>query len=126
MIAMTKKDLLAALKSRLANDDRWALRALTVVYQNQTSDEQAAQETIEHNGIGFSGPDAEILSSFAQQYQRRGSLSEKQMCILRRKISSYAGQVARVADITRLSAALSCPRHTQAADSNQVQLQTQE
>ena len=120
MIAMTKreKDLQAALKHRLANDDPLgAPCCLVVVYQNQTSDEQAAQETIEHNGIGFSGPDAEILSSFAQQYQRRGSLSDKQMRILRRKIPSYAGQVARVADITRLSAALSCPRHTQVADS---------
>lgn len=115
MITMRKKDLLAALKARLATDDRWALRALVVVYGNQTAAEQATQQTIEHNGIGFSGPDAEILSSFAQQYQRRGSLSPKQMHVLRRKIPSYAGQIARVADVTRLSAALSCHRHTQSA-----------
>jgi len=115
-LTMTKKALLAALKERLAQDDRWALRALTVVYRNQTADEQHAQQTIEHNGIGFSGPDAEILSSFAQQYQRRGSLSPKQMNLLRRKIPSYAGQVARVADMTRLTAVLSCHQRPQAAD----------
>ncbi|MFZ4764656.1 MAG: hypothetical protein ACOYMN_06845 [Roseimicrobium sp.] len=126
MMTMTKKALLAALKERLAQDDRWALRALSVVYRNQTADEQSAQQTLEHNGIGFSGPDAEILSSFAQQYQRRGSLSPKQMNLLKRKIPSYASQVARVADMTRLTAVLSCPQHPQAADSRQHQLQTTE
>ena len=115
-LTMTKKALLAALKERLAQDDRWALQALTVVYRNQTADEQHAQQTIEHNGIGFSGPDAEILSSFAQQYQRRGCLSRKQMNLLRRKIPSYAGQVARVADMTRLTAVLSCRQCPQSAD----------
>lgn len=126
MTTMTRKALLAALKERLAQDDRWALRALSVVYANQTAAEQASQQTIEHNGVGFSGPDAEILSSFAQQYQRRGSLSLRQMAVLRRKIPSYAGQVARVADVTRLEAALSCPRTTQPAESGarlQPQLQ---
>ena len=78
------------------------------------------RKTIEHNGIGFSGPDAEILSSFAQQYQRRGTLSPRQMNLLRRKMPSYASQVARAADTTRLMAALSCPRTTQAADSTET------
>ena len=118
MTSMTKKELIAALKERLATDDRWALRALKLVYRNQTAYEQATQQTIEHNGIGFSGPDAEILSSFAQQYQRRGTLSPKQMNVLRRKMPSYAGQVMRAADTERLMAALSCQRTTQAADSN--------
>ena len=124
---MSKLALLAALKQRLATDDRWALRALMLVYKNQTADEQSTQQTLEHNGIGFSGPDAEILSSFAQQYQRRGRLSPKQMHLLKRKISSYAGQVARVADTTRLMAALSCLHCPQSADSHhQPQMQTHE
>jgi hypothetical protein len=38
--------------------------------------------TAERNGIGFSGPDAEILSSFACQYPRRRSLCPKQMNLL--------------------------------------------
>jgi hypothetical protein len=118
MKSMTKKELLAALKERLARSDRWALRALTLVYRNQTAAEQASQQTIEHNGIGFSGPDAEILSSFAQQYQRRGSLSPKQMNVLCRKMPRYAGQVLRAANAERLSAALSCRETTQSADSS--------
>ena len=120
MTSMTKKELIAALKERLATDDRWAPRALSVVYRNQTADERATQQTIEHNGIGFSGPDAEILSSFAQRFQRRGVLSPKQMNVLRRKMPSYASQVARAADTTRLIAALSCPLDTQTADSTET------
>ena len=124
-LTMTKKALLAELKRRLATDDRWALRALTLVYRNQTADEQHAQATIEHNGIGFSGPDAEILSSFAQQYQRRGRLSPKQMNLLKRKIPSYARQVARVADMARLTVALSCLHCPQLADNASSQPQPQ-
>ena len=116
MITMTKKEMIAALKERLVSDDRWALRALLLVYRNQTDDEQHAQATLEHNGIGFSGPDAEILSSFAQQYQRRGTLSPRQMHVLKRKMPSYAGQVLRMADTARLEAALLRQRTTQAAD----------
>ena len=113
---MTKKEMMAALKERLASDDRWALRALLLVHRNQTDDEQHAQATLEHNGIGFSGPDAEILSSFAQQYQRRGSLSPRQMHVLKRKMPSYAGQVMRTADTARLEAVLLRQRATQSAD----------
>ena len=116
MTTMTKKEMIAALKERLASDDRWALRALLLVYRNQTDDEQHAQATLEHNGIGFSGPDAEILSSFAQQYQRRGTLSPKQMHVLKRKMPSYAGQVLRMADTARLEAVLLRQHTTQPAD----------
>ena len=114
---MIKKDLIEHLRQRLASDPRWALRALIRIYQNQTADEQAHDATIERNGIGFSGPDAEILSSFARQYLRRRSLSPKQMNVLMRKIPSYAGQIARCSDNTRLEAAFSGPSTPQPADS---------
>jgi len=114
---MSKKDLIEHLRQRLASDPRWALRALMRIYQNQTADEQAHDAAIERNGIGFSGPDAEILSSFARQYLRRRSLSPKQMNLLQRKIPSYAGQIARCSDSNRLEAAFSGTSYTQSADS---------
>lgn len=114
---MSKKDLIEHLRQRLASDPRWALRALIRIYQNQTADEQAHDATIERNGIGFSGPDAEILSSYARQYLRRWSLSPKQMNLLQRKIPSYARQILDCSDAARLEAAFSGSRHTQSADS---------
>jgi hypothetical protein len=113
---MTKNDLIENLRRRLASDPRWALRALLRIYQNQTADEQAKDAAIERNGIGFSGPDAEILSSFARQYQRRGPLSPRQMTLLMRKMPSYARQLTRCTDRARLEAAFSGHPTTQPAD----------
>jgi len=113
---MSKKDIIEHLRQRLANNDRWALRALVRIYQNQTADERCREATIERNGIGFTGPDAEILTSFASQYQRRGRLTEKQMMILRRRIPAYARQIVSHSDTTRLEAAFAGNCHTQTAD----------
>jgi hypothetical protein len=113
---MSKKDMIEQLRHRLASNDRWALRALMRIYQNQTADEQCQETTIERNGIGFTGPDAEILTSFARQYQRRGCLSPKQMIILRRRIPAYARQIVQGSDTTRIEAALCGTTTTQAAD----------
>jgi hypothetical protein len=113
---MSKKDMIEQLRQRLASNDRWALRALMRIYHNQTADEQCREATIERNGIGFTGPDAEILTSFARQYQRRGCLSERQMIILRRRIPAYARQIVQGSDTTRLEAAFSGASTTQAAE----------
>ncbi len=100
----TKTNLTKHLKAKLGSDPRWALRALVVVFQNQTASEQTSERTVEHNGAGFSGVDAEILSSFAKQYSKSGSLSPKQMTILFKRIPRYAGQVYTVADSAKLAA----------------------
>ena len=113
---MSKKDLIEHLRQRLASNDRWALRALVRIYQNQTADEQCRETTIERNGIGFTGPDAEIMTSFARQYQRRGCLSAKQMIILRRRMPAYARQIVSHSDTTRLEAAFAGACYTQSAD----------
>ena len=115
-MTMSKKDLIEQLRQRLAQNDRWALRALLRIYQNQTDDERSREATIERNGIGFTGPDAEILTSFASQYQRRGRLSDKQMTILRRRIPAYARQIVSHSDTARLEAAFAGASHTQTAD----------
>jgi hypothetical protein len=86
--------------------DKWMLRGLLAIYARQTADEKAAQTTRYDNDIGFNGLDAPILSSFAQQYQQRGWLSEKQLVIARGKMEKYAGQLARIARERREPAAV--------------------
>lgn len=44
-----------------------------------------------NNGIGFVHVDSEIITSFAKQFEERGSLSEKQLEILYKKMPKYAG-----------------------------------
>jgi len=114
---MSKKDMIEQLRQRLTSNDRWALRALMRIYQNQTADEQCRETTIERNGIGFTGPDAEILTSFARQYQRRGCLSPKQMIILRRRMPAYARQIVQCTDTTRLEHIFCGTCYTHTADS---------
>lgn len=101
---ITKTAIESFLREKLSTDDAWALRALEVVYRNQTSAEQATQTTKEHNTIGFSAFDAEILSSFAERRLRGVSLTPKQMTTLRKLMPKYHRQVALVSDTARLHA----------------------
>lgn len=85
------------IKEQLATNDAWVLRGVAAIYKYQTADEQSSEETKHSNGVGFNGSDANIMSSFAKQLARRGSLSEKQLVIARRKIQKYARQLVRIA-----------------------------
>ena len=71
-------------------------KALVKLYAYQTIDEQKDHETKEHNNVGFNGADAPILSSFAEFYQKRGFLSQKQLVIARKKIMKYANQLCNI------------------------------
>ena len=82
------------IKNQLATNQAWAIRALVKVYTLQTLDEQASDRTSHNNGIGFSGVDANILSSFAKQVNAGRNLSPKQMAIVFKKMPRYHKQVA--------------------------------
>lgn len=94
----TKKAKVAHIKQMVATNDAWALRALSRIYEYQTTAEQTAGHTRDLNGVGFSGADSEILSSFADQLLRGRKMSEKQMVIIHRKMPKYARQLMRIAD----------------------------
>ena len=73
------------------------VKALLWIYKFQTEDEKQSDSTRELNGVGFTGVDGEILSSFAKQVINRHFLSEKQMVILRKKIKKYETQMSKIA-----------------------------
>ena len=86
MKKITKKAKVAFVRQMLEANANWAKRALIRIYDNQTDNEKVNGNTVEYNGVGFTGCDAEILSSFAEQLKNRGFLSPKQMTILHKKI----------------------------------------
>lgn len=90
------------LKDRLAYDPRWATKALLVVWGNQTEAEKSSQKTLEWNGVGFSQFDATILTSFAERFSERRSLSPKQMNVLFRRIPHYWKQILAACDQEKL------------------------
>ena len=98
----------------LANNDRAVERAIVVVYNNQEGDEQAMQSTHKANGVGFTAFDANILSSFAEQINKKRTLSSKQLEIARKtdkfgnmKIAKYWKQLQ--AEIIRKEQKLDIP-----------------
>ncbi len=99
---ITKKLVREYLRNKLSTSDAWALRCLEVIYANQTPTEQSTDSTNCYNDIGFTGTDAELLSSFAKQYASRKSLSPKQMVLLKKKAKKYWKQVLTLTDRKKL------------------------
>ena len=99
----------AAIREKLQTNDKWLVRGILAIYARQTADEKQSEQTSHHNGVGFNGTDANILSSFAKQIlaweatpeaERRypTPLSPKQIALARRKMLKYAGQLAKIAE----------------------------
>lgn len=93
MCYKTKDSLIKALKEQLATRDNQAIKGLLTIYSYQTSEEQDKGHTKEYNGVGFSGFDSEILSSFAEQYLEKGWLSPKQMNCVKKYLPKYSKQL---------------------------------
>lgn len=91
----SKKSLQEAIKKQITSNDTQAIKAMLKVYEYQTADEQEIGIVSEYNGVGFVGADAEILTSFCNQYLTKGYLSPKQMEIVRKKVGKYAGQITK-------------------------------
>ena len=103
---LTKKVIREYLREKLSTDKKWALHALEAIYDYQTSHEQELETTNEENGVGFSGADAEILTSFAKQYETRKYLSPKQMEIVYKKMKKYWKQVLAISNEGKLQRAM--------------------
>lgn len=90
------------LKKKLSTDKVWAQKALLKIFEAQTEDEVYFETTKEYNKVGFTGVDAEILTSFAKQLKNRGFLSPKQMTILFKKMPKYWHQIANISNKEKL------------------------
>jgi hypothetical protein len=91
----TKKGKVAFLRKTLAEHRESMLWSLIRIYNWQTEDEKASEQTSHLNTIGFSGVDAEILTSFAKQFLASKSLSPKQLELAHKKMPKYAAQLVK-------------------------------
>ena len=90
--------------SLLATKDKAVARALVVLNDRQTADEQDSQATRLDNGMGFKPCHARMGTSMAQFYQKFGYLSPKQIAYWRKtdakgtmRIACYWKQLMEVA-----------------------------
>ena len=74
------------------------IKGLLRIYSHQTMDEQKTGTVNRNNGKGFRSCEAKFLTSLAQQAERKGTLSPKQMDILRKKMPVYVGQLTNFAN----------------------------
>jgi tRNA(Ile2) C34 agmatinyltransferase TiaS len=88
----------------LQNNDKAVVRALIVLNERQTADEQANEETKFQNGRGFRPCHARMGTSMAKFYIRNQYLTPKQLAYWRAldksgkmRIAIYAGQLLQVA-----------------------------
>lgn len=88
----------------LETNDKAVARALVVLNNNQTADEQSQEMVKYRNGQGFRPCHARMGTSMAQFFQARGYLSPKQIAYWRRpdknggmRISIYWRQLAEAA-----------------------------
>lgn len=101
---VTQKNIRLFVKSKLATEKVWALRGLLRMYEeNQTSDERSVGDTVYDNGIGFSGADSQILSSIAQQVNRRGYVTDGQLRVLHKNMPKYWKQIVAMSDGAKLN-----------------------
>lgn len=100
-LCMTTK---AQIIELLRTNDRAICRALVVLNQRQTADEQVSEGTHYNNGQGFRPCHARMGTSMAKFFERNGYLTPKQIAYWRApmkngqsKIEIYAGQLLEVA-----------------------------
>lgn len=93
-MSITKEEV----QNKVGSNPRWATRALLAIYEFQTAEEQDLGATVEHNKVGFSGADADILTSFAEQVKSGRTLSRKQMAVLFKRMPKYWRQLINIAE----------------------------
>ncbi len=95
---MAKTWTTTEIKNLISTNDVVLYRALKKLYECQTLEEQSAQCTTEHNGVGFNGVDGPILSSFSEFLLHTGFLTAKQKEIARKKLVKYTKQLTLLAN----------------------------
>ncbi len=98
MSEMKREWTVDEIKNLLSTNDKMVCRSLMKLYELQTADEQADQETHIRNGVGFNGYDAPLLTSFAQFFNQTGFLTMKQTAICRKMLMKYAKQLTNIAN----------------------------
>lgn len=84
-----------ALIHLLATNDKAVERAIMVLYERQTTSEQAAHASLTRNNRGFMQCHAAVGTSMAKAYLRYGSLTQNKINYWRRLDSKGKMKIAR-------------------------------
>lgn len=82
------------IKEKLSTDIHWIERALVVLHNKQTNQEQNKGTTLIHNDVGFNGVDGRYLSYCAKWVKNGNHLNEKHMRKCGEKLPKYWKQIS--------------------------------
>ena len=106
---ITKKAMESWMRHKLGTDKAWAERALYILYDCQTEEEKAIQDTAINNGVGFSGFDGNLLTSMVKIMNLKRKVnpsyrfSNKQFNkIIFHKMPRYWKQIYGMANVDKL------------------------
>lgn len=81
------------IQEKLKQSPLWRRRALAMLYELQSIAEREAKETLHSNAVGFTGPDARVLSGYAEWAAKGRSFSRGMDLLLQRRLPKYWRQV---------------------------------
>jgi len=87
-----------SIKALIDKSDAACERAIVILYQRQTQDEQHSRTTSHKNGRGFGAFDADFGSSLAQQVMSGQRLTSRQLIHARRMAKKYVRQILEEAE----------------------------
>ena len=90
----TKEDI----KQILASSDLAVLKGFIRIWQLQTESEKAAEATVVHNGVGFSGYDGTWMTGIGNNVVKYGQITEGRLKPVKKMMHKYAGQLAKIAN----------------------------
>lgn len=95
---MNTTEMVGKIRNLLQNNPAAVERAILVLYDRQTSDEQANGETRHDNKIGFNAADAKRMSFVARFLKNGGHLTRaKALNVYGPRLQKYAVQLAGIA-----------------------------
>lgn len=92
VLSVSKEDI----KEKLSKDSKWIERALVVLLNLQTKEEQNVETTIEDNGVGFNGYDAKYLTYCAKWVLGGRHLNEANLKKCGDRLPKYWKQISSV------------------------------
>ena len=81
------------LKNLVKTNDKALLRAIVLVYENQTAEEKSKDKSIEDNCAGFDKIDAAEMSAIARKVKAGKALTESELAKSRNKMPKYWKQL---------------------------------
>lgn len=86
------------IRAMLKQDVEFLYKALLLLFERQTEDEQDVLKTKHRNHVGFSAADGGTLSKYAEQLQQNGKLGPLTMEDCRFRMLKYSKQLLGFGD----------------------------